>query len=76
MYGKNNSNYTSKMLVNYLLTLKEEMLKFLDRVIQKMPAHCTATVRNASQMLETARKPLKNKTENISAHSALKAKVK
>lgn len=40
-----------------------------------MPAHCTATFKNASQILET-RKALKNKTENISTHSALKAKVK
>lgn len=33
--GKNNSNRISTMLVNYLLPLMEEMLKFLDRVIQK-----------------------------------------
>lgn len=39
-----------------------------------MPAHCTATVKNASLMLETARKVLKNKPGNIPAHSALKAK--
>lgn len=46
MYGKNNSNYTSKMLVNYLLTLKEEMLNFLDRVIQK----CQLIAQQQSEM--------------------------
>lgn len=35
MYEENNLKYTSKMLVNCLLPLKEEMFKFLDRVIQK-----------------------------------------
>lgn len=39
-----------------------------------MPAHCAATVKNASLMLETARKVLNNITENIPTHSALKAK--
>lgn len=39
-----------------------------------MPAHCTATVKNASLMLETVRRVLKNETENIPIQSALKAK--